>query len=354
MFNKSHSALYGVITLQTAYLKAHYPVEFYCEVFNACEGDNRKLNKYMVEAQELNIKVLPPHINNSDYKFDVNNGNILFGLNSINQVGEKVVQNIIEERNKNGKFKGLDDFLNRVSCTSAQIVMLIKSGSLPTKDKNNMLLRYATKYSEVDNVYKPYTDVKTLPTLLELKTKWGINTDIIKDKTERLKLYNNKRKIEHETIKYQEWVLEQQKKQQQQMEEFKERYMTNEQFWEFEALSIFLSNNPFSDITQYNNEDFYECEAGDECVIIGIISRIQKKKDRYKRDYVYINVYESNGLLEGIAWSSIYSKYIDLIKKNNKLAFYSEKAGEDTFIIKKIKTIEEWIKDRELENVINL
>jgi DNA polymerase-3 subunit alpha len=354
MFNKSHSALYAVITLQTAYLKAHYPVEFYCEVFNACEGDNGKLNKYMVEAQELNIEVLPPHINKSDYKFDVVDGNILFGLNSINKVGETVVDSIIKERYTNGKFNGLDDFLNRVQCNVAQMVMLIKSGALPTKDKYNMLLRYANKRTAIETEYKPYKDVSSLPTKLELKTKWGIDTDIIVTKEERLRLYNQKRKIEHDTVKYQEWLTKQEENKKSAIDDFKEKYMQNEQFWEFEALSIFLSNNPFSDIVQYNNENFYECESGDECVIIGIISRIQKKKDRNKKDYAFVNVYESNGLLEGIAWSSVYSKFIDLIKKNNKLAFYSEKSSEDTFIIKKIKTIDEWIKDRNLESIIKL
>jgi DNA polymerase-3 subunit alpha len=354
MFNKSHSALYAVITLQTAYLKAHYPVEFYCEVFNACEGDNGKLNKYMVEAQELNIQVLPPHINKSDYKFNVVDGNILFGLNSINKVGETVVDSIIKERYTNGKFNGLDNFLNRVQCNAAQMVMLIKSGALPTKDKYNMLLRYANKRNVIETDYKSYKDVSSLPTKLELKTKWGIDTDVIVTKEERLKLYNQKRKIEHDTVKYQEWLTKQEENKKIAIDDFKEKYMQNEQFWEFEALSIFLSDNPFSDIVQYNNENFYECESGDECVIIGIISRIQKKKDRNKKDYAFVNVYESNGLLEGIAWSSVYSKFIDLIKKNNKLAFYSEKSSEDTFIIKKIKTIDEWIKDRNLESIIKL
>jgi len=354
MFNKSHSALYSVITLQTAYLKAHYPVEFYCEVFNACEGDNSKLNKYIVEAQELNIEILPPHINKSDYKFNVIDGKILFGLNSINQIGASIVQNIIEERNKNGKYTGLDDFLNRINCNSAQMVMLIKSGAIPTKDKYNMLLRYANRYLQTDKEYKPYSDVKSLPTLLELKTKWGIDTDIIKNKEERLKLYNQKRKIEHETVKYQEWLKEQEEKKKQDIKGFKEKYMQNEQFWEFEALSIFLENNPFSDMSQYINENFHDCEIGDECVIVGIISKIQKKKDRYKKDYAFINVYESNGILEGIAWSSVYSKYLNLIKKNNKLAFYAEKSSEDTFIIKKIKTIEEWMNDRNLNNIFKI
>jgi len=355
MFNKSHSASYAVITLQTAYLKAHYPVEFYCEVLNANIKDNGKLNKYMVEAQELGIKILPPHINNSDFKFDVHNNSILFGLNSINGIGEKVVENIISERENNGKFAGLDNFLSRTSCNSAQVVKLIKSGAIPTKDKYNMLLRYSERLYGTENLeYKPYQDVKSLPTLLQLKTEWNIDTDVIKSKEKRLRLYNEKRKIEHKTTKYEEWILNKEKKKQSNIEEFKEKYMDNQNFWEFEALTIFLSDNPFKDFVKYNDTDFYESEEGDDCIIIGIISKIQKKKDRNKKDYAFINVYESNGLLEGIAWSSVYSKFLHLIKKGNKLAFYAEKSKEDSFIIKKIKTIEEWIEDRQLQDVVKL
>ena len=68
--------------------------------------------------------------------------------------------------------------------------------------------------------------------------------------------------------------------------------MDNQNFWEFEALTIFLSDNPFKDFVKYNDTDFYESEEGDDCIIIGIISKIQKKKDRNKKDYAFINVYE--------------------------------------------------------------
>ena len=353
-FNKSHSISYAVITLQTAYLKAHYPVEFYCAVFNACGNDNGKLNKYLVEAQELGIEVVPPHVNKSDDKFNVVEGKILFGLNYINEVGNKLIEEILSERQQNGKFASLDNFLERVKCSSLRVVMLIKAGALPTKNKSKLMLEYAQKYSQSDVAYKEYVDVKTLPTLLELKTKWNIDTDTIKDKQERLKLYNEKRRIEHDTNKYQEWLDNQKAKQEKQIAAFKEKYMDNEKFWEFEALSIFLSDNPFSDLTQYNTQNFYDCEMGEECVIIGIISKIHKKKDRNKNDYAFINVYESQGLLEGIAWSSVYSKHIDFVKKGNKLAFYSEKSNDNTFIIKKIKNVEEWLQDRELCGKISL
>lgn len=348
-FNKAHSASYAILTLQTAYLKAHYPVEFYCEVLNAYISDNGKLNKYMVETQESGIEILPPHINKSSYNFDIDNGKILFGINSINNLGEKVVESIINERNENGKYEGLDNFLERSSCNIKQLVYLVKSGALPTKDKANMLQRVASKKSNVSSEYKVYKDVKTLPTLLELRTKWGIDTNIVKNKEERLKLYNQKRKVEHETTKYKEWLMKQEEKKSKYIEEFKRKYMQNEKFWEFEALTIFLKDNPFKGLSELNNENFYECEDGDECVIVGIISKIQKKKDRNKKDYAFINVYESQGLIEGIVWSSVYSKFINLIKKDNKLAFYAERSNENTFIVKKIKPIEEWIRDRKLE-----
>jgi DNA polymerase-3 subunit alpha len=179
MFNKSHSALYGVITLQTAYLKSHYPVEFYCAVFNACEGDTGKLNKYMVEAKELNIQVLPPHINKSERGFNVDNENILFGLNSINKVGESVVNSIIDNRQINGKFLNLNNFVERIDCTSAQVVMLIKAGALPTKNKYNMLLKYAELRSQSDSEYKPYNDVKSFSRAF--KSNFGISPSGYRD-----------------------------------------------------------------------------------------------------------------------------------------------------------------------------
>ena len=130
--------------------------------------------------------------------------------------------------------------------------------------------------------------------------------------------------------------------------------MQDEVFWEFEALSIFLENNPFKDIQQYVTQDFYTVEQDMECIVVGVISSIQKKKDRNKKDYAYIRIYESEGILEGLAWNSVYTRYIDLIKKGNKLAFYGTKNTDETFIVRKIKTIEQWIEDRNLETKIKL
>ena len=354
-FNKSHSVAYAVNTLTTAYLKAHHPSAFYCAELNKVSSDGGKVNKYILDAQNFGVEIVKPHINRSEKKFSIFNGKILFGLSCINGIGESLVDEIIKERDTNGKFTGLNDLLNRVKLNKKQVVSLIKSGAIPTKDKAKTIKEYAMSLiKDNTNEYPQYKPVKSMPSLLELKTKWNIDTDIIKDKEERLRLYNEARKIEHDTIKKQEWVEKQDKIKEDIKNEFKEKYLQDELFWEFEALSIFLNNNPFKDIQKYITQNFYDIDDGMECIIIGVISSIQKKKDRNKKDYAYIRVYESNGLLEGIAWNSVYSKFLPLIKKGTKLAFYGEKSGDETFIIKKIKTIQEWINDRQLNNEIKL
>ena len=354
-FNKSHSMAYAVTTLTTAYLKVHYPSAFFCAVLNQVSSDGGKVNKYILDAQNFGVEVVKPHINRSKAKFSIFNNKIIFGLSCINGIGESLVEEIIKERENNGKFKDLNDLLKRVKLSKKQVVSLIKSGAIPTKDKMKTIKEYAMSLIENNNEnYPEYKPVKTLPSLIELKTKWNIDTDIIKDKEKRLELYNNERKKQHDTVKKQEWIEKQNKLKTDIKEEFKEKYLKDEQFWEFESLSIFLNNNPFKDIQKYITQDFYEVENGMECIIVGVVSSIQKKKDRNKKDYAYIRVYESNGLLEGLAWSSVYSKYLPLIKKGNKLAFYGEKSTDETFIVKKIKTIQEWIDDRNLNNEIIL
>ena len=353
-FNKSHSLAYAVTTWTTAYLKANYPVEFFCAVLNTVYKDNGKVNKYILDAQEFGVNVLPPHINKSKKDFSVSDGSILFGLSSITNIGDNIAEEIIKEREQNGKYKDLNDLNSRIKINKKQMVYLIKSGALPTKNKSNMLKKYALLDLEAEKQYPEYKPVKSLPSLLQLNTEWGIDTNIVKDKDERIRLYNEARKKKHDTVLKEEWELKNKKNILEKTKLFQEKYMQEEQYWEFEALSIFLSNNPFKEIQKHITQNFYEIEDNMDCVVIGIISSIQKKKDRNKKDYAYVRVYESQGLLEGICWSSNYTKYMNDIKKGNKLAFYGEKSGNETFIIKKIKTIDQWIEDRELEVINNV
>ncbi|TSC83160.1 MAG: Uncharacterized protein G01um101419_206 [Parcubacteria group bacterium Gr01-1014_19] len=113
-FNRSHAACYAMIGYQTAYLKAHYPVELMASVLNAESGDVDRMAFLMSECKKMKINVLPPDINKSAAPFTPDGPNIRFGLSAIKNVGENIVQAIIEERQRGGEFKKLSEMIYRV------------------------------------------------------------------------------------------------------------------------------------------------------------------------------------------------------------------------------------------------
>lgn len=330
-FNKSHSACYSVLTLQTAWLKYYYPTEFYCAVLNNCLDDYGKLNWTILCANKHNVKITYPSINKSQNTFSVINGKILFGLSAIKGVGEKLSNVIIEERNNNGEFKGLDDFLKRVNLTTAQLVMLVKSGAIPCKNKKEFMLRYAKSLVKK----KDYVPVKSLPKLSILKDKWGIDGDVIKDKEERLKLYNEKRSKEYD--------VNQQIKFDKHIDGFSKKYLQNEKIWEFEALSIFLKNNPFIDSYKWIHKTLEEVEDGEKGVAVGIISNVERKKSKKTGNpYAFITLYGNNGSIEFTTWSSQLHENEDMIKRGTEVAIlYKKKDGR--YITEQMKSYNTWL-----------
>ncbi len=115
-FNKSHAACYSWVSYQTAFLKAHYPAEFMAAVLNNELGDIKKVNFMTEECKRMKIAVLGPDVNESEYKFSVNEkGEIRYGMGGIKNVGEAAVAGIVEERETNGKFKDFGDFVIRIA-----------------------------------------------------------------------------------------------------------------------------------------------------------------------------------------------------------------------------------------------
>lgn len=118
-FNKSHATCYSWIAYQTAYLKAHYPAEFMAANLTRSRDNITEVGKFMDECKSMGIKVLGPDVNESDLNFTVNSeGNIRFGLGGIKGVGEGAVLAIAAERDKNGKYEGIFDFMERVNLTA--------------------------------------------------------------------------------------------------------------------------------------------------------------------------------------------------------------------------------------------
>ncbi len=148
-FNRAHSSAYAFVAYQTAFLKCHYPVEYLSSLLSSVAGDQEKTQAYIEEALKYGIKVLPPDINKSYLEYAPDGKNIRFGLASIKQVGEGVIEEIIKEREANGDFKSIYDFIKRVDvkCTNKRALEgLIKAGAFSTIEKSRKQLMDNLEY----------------------------------------------------------------------------------------------------------------------------------------------------------------------------------------------------------------
>ncbi|AHE66795.1 DNA polymerase III subunit alpha [Legionella oakridgensis] len=133
-FNKSHSAAYALVAYQTAWLKAHYPAAFMAAVMSSDMDNTDKVVNFIQECGRMNLKVLPPSLNQSDYRFSaINDDTILYGLGAIKGVGEAAIQTIVSAREKEGPYTGLFNFCKRQDLRKVNrrvLEALIKSGAM--------------------------------------------------------------------------------------------------------------------------------------------------------------------------------------------------------------------------------
>lgn len=340
-FNKSHSQAYSVILLQTAYLKAHHPVAFFKAVLNLNKDKVGKVNKIMVDARQFGVQILPPNINHSGKNFTVVNGKILFGLSAIGGIGKTLADDIMRDRKENGLYKNFANFVARVHPTKAQIVALVKSGAIPCKDKRQFLIRYFMDESKTAE-FKP---VSTLPTRKRLLDEFNIDTAQYMDgkkvdKAAVLQVYNQVRRVRFESEK-----LEKQNKA---LAEYSEKYLQDEPFWEFQTLQTFISDkNPFEDAFKYIR-DFSEIEEGGNCVLVGVISNVQKKKTKNGQQFAFVNLYSGSGIIELTIWPTTLSKNQELIVKGMQVAVIGRKEDESHLVVNKVKSYKQWLHDRKL------
>ena len=130
-FNKSHSVPYALLAYQTAYLKANYPAEYLAASLTAVKRDKDRTAIFLAEARDMGVSVSTPDINLSSSDFTVNDNEILFGLSAVRNVGDITAEKIVQERNENGTFKTVEDFLSRIDSRSLNkrgIEALIQGG----------------------------------------------------------------------------------------------------------------------------------------------------------------------------------------------------------------------------------
>lgn len=158
-FNKSHAAAYAVVSYQTAWLRCYYPVEFMAALLTSVITNPKKITEYINTCRVMGISILPPDINEGEAGFSVAGDSIRYGLAAIKSLGKSVIDVMTQERNENGKYKDLKDFMERLTSKEINkrtIENLIKSGALDSfgKTRKQQMLVYPVVLEEVNRERK--------------------------------------------------------------------------------------------------------------------------------------------------------------------------------------------------------
>ncbi len=197
------------------------------------------------------------------------------------------------------------------------------------------------KYANM--LYEPreYKEVTTLPTKSKLLADWNINTDDYKvgrkvNKETVLKLYNDLRRKNFDK--------EEQQRRKVYMNEFYFKYAQDEYLWEFQSLSMFLTDNPIQEGYEITQTYWDDVADGDKTVVFAIIADIKRKKDKNNNPFAYLDLCINDRILEATIWSKQLKEYFDLITKGSCLAILGRKENDHLFV-EKIKSYKQWLSD---------
>ena len=324
-FNKSHSAAYAYIAYQTAYLKTHYPAHFLNALLTSEKNNTDKIVKYIEECKQLDIKILPPDINESFKDFTVIDRDgkkvIRFGLGAIKNVGEKAIENIIEERDENGYYVSVFDFLKRINGrkTNKKVLeSLIKSGCFDSLGINRAKLS------------------ASLDTLIEWTAK------VSKRSKKMGSLFGNNNSIE--------------KNEYPELSDAED--MTNEEKlkYEKELLGIFITSNPLENykaviysVITATSKTLCNIEESDRVIMAGTPTSIREVKTKRKATMAFIKFMDMDGTIDATIFPKLYEGKKDVIESNDIFILIGnvDKTGDKSTLLAqdiiKIKDIENYI-----------
>jgi DNA polymerase-3 subunit alpha len=286
-FNKSHSAAYAYIACQTAYLKAHFPVEFMAATMTADMDNTDKIVKSINECHEMGIMILPPDINQSGQEFKVIGNSIRFGLEAVKGVGSSTIESIIESRNTDGPFTSVANFLERVDQRKVNkkvIESLIKAGAFDS---------LGTTRSKAMDLMNSF-----LNTSLRNHTARVLGQQSIFSNTAEETAGDTTEWMEEEILKH-----------------------------EKEALGFYISGHP---LTRYSKQlkkigtkktsELEEVPDGEEVRIGGILRDIKKIQTKAKAEIMaYFTLEDPDGNIEVIVFPELYRASISLLQKDTPL-----------------------------------
>ncbi|MEF9437408.1 MAG: hypothetical protein L0922_01150 [Candidatus Mariimomonas ferrooxydans] len=311
-FNKSHSAAYALIAYRTAYLKAHYPVEFMAAALSTDMDNTVKIVTYINECREMGLKILPPDINESEREFNVIENSIRFGLEAVKGIGSSAIEAIIESRNQ-GKFTSFLDFCIRVDSRKVNkkvIENLIKSGALDSLGKRAQLM---SAFSSV------------MDTAL---------------KAERERLSGQRSMFEtHQTAS-------------QTLPEIEEWGESERLLMEKDALGFYITGHPLNrykkkleQLSVTPTHEIQDLPDKEDINVGGIPVKLKKIQTKRKGDLMaYLTIEDLHGTVELIVFPDIYRESVNVISQDSPIIISGQIDKSDKgvkIIAKKIVSIED-------------
>ncbi len=319
-FNKSHAAAYALIAYQTAYLKTYYKEDFIAATMSTELTNTSKLREFVEELKKLNIKIVNPSINLCYSDFRAIEGKIFYGLGAIKNVGFEAISNIINEREKNGKFKSLADFIKRVNAKDVnklQLEGLVKAGVFDEfeKDRNKIMI----------SIPKIIQNIKS------------INDEKVSNQTN---LFDNNEN-EKDYFDYESAVTW--KKKELLAEEFKSIgfYLTDHPLNEFDEIFNQLNINTYNQF--YNNKE-------KEGLVAGTIMSIQEKKSAKGTPYAIVKFSDKNSEFELFLFAELLVSNRAILNESETFVLTLQKDPNSDDAVKKRINIR---KIANLENLIN-
>lgn len=318
-FNKAHSASYGRVAYQTAFMKANFPVAYMCACLTAESGDVEKIAVFLAECKRMNITVLPPDVNESFVDFGVIKGEtmdqdrIRFGLLTIKNLGIEIAKAIVEERKARGKFQSLTDFLERVNhknLNKKTLEALTKAGALDSlgEERGAILahiedvLAYHKEHLENGNQDSLFGGMSESASMPVFKLKEADPID------EKLKLA-----------------------------------------WEKELLGLYLSGHPLDKFREkfeqanYQIKDLGKLSNEMQVVVGGIIESVREVITKRGDRMAFVKLADFHGNIEAVCFASVYQNKKDILMVDSCVAVkgrISNRNGEPSIVIEDLKLLE--------------
>jgi DNA polymerase-3 subunit alpha len=315
-FNKAHAADYGLISVQTAYLKTHYPVEYMTALLTVYQNNTDKVTLYASECRQMDIEVLPPNVNYSCWGFTIEDGAdgescIRFGLGAVKNVGEGPVEEIIKGREET-RFQDVNDFLHRVDLRKVgkrALESLIQVGALDDFGSRLALLEAMDRILAISSSNFQAADAGQI-------SMFGDTTGL----TDKVKLPQIKANINRRT----------------QLD------------WERELIGLYVSDHPLSTVIEslqqhvsHFAQDLNEAKPGERVSVAGIVTKIRQHQTKKGKPMAFASIEDIQGSIDLVIFPRAWSQYAELIRFD-EIIFVRGKAdsnsGDTKVLVDKVTT----------------